>query len=221
MGRASSSTDPYKGNVTHAVDLGKAVRAPESSEDYEDEPHDGRCFLEKPFGFKQQFIVHALTHERKQLPEGDWSLVFASDGFGCAVDSTGTSADIFLEDWLDKKLQHNDSDEGTVLYKNKACQTCRYSLAATMQGFVDMRATIFVGATYHEHQIQVCSVTWPRERRRFFWSMKDMYEHLALISYKREPSKWIWYCRGIGAVGETTFRNSYSLVVISRPPPQS
>jgi hypothetical protein len=31
-------------------------------------------------------VSHMVTQETKNLPEGDWSVVFDEDGYGCAID---------------------------------------------------------------------------------------------------------------------------------------
>ena len=135
------------------------------------------------------WLVHALTHEKQQLPQtqGLYELQADTLGFSVVHDSSTKQC----TDVNDVFTKHLLSDKDGQMYVLAGKSVCR--LSEMQVKYKEVRLEVAVGPTRAKHVIQGIALLHPLHQGcRFLWSAISVYKVLCLTQYKGEASKWAY-----------------------------
>jgi hypothetical protein len=153
-------------------------------------PHAGYVHLDRACNGVWQ-VSHMVTQETKNLPEGDWSVVFDEDGYGCAIDiSKDDGTPIFFDELLHAQLCEDFAGR-LVIVQGLGYRATAHFLLDRERRYCEGTTSVPYGIS-HAASLDFMFVEHKREGCRILWKLQDLYPLLGLHTYSGQSSKWVW-----------------------------
>lgn len=138
-------------------------------------------------------LTNLITAERRQLPMGEWELMFdPGSGEGVVFNTEGGGSELLVGELFKKVVFDGSGGDLYVLDEQKAGRfPC--SLTRARAKHRGASVTLQLGATSAEASVKAWAFIWPKSGNpRLCWGIFALCGVLKMTSHHKQPSKWFF-----------------------------